>query len=78
MIDANNRSLNDSSYIFGKGRDSVVSKSIRMSKDKDLQSHIRLKRRVTYFKSPLQAQEPLVLSFPFPITRKVDHDNVHK
>jgi hypothetical protein len=39
MIDANNRSLNDSSYIFGKGRDSVVNKSLKMSKDKDLQSH---------------------------------------
>jgi len=36
MIEANNRSLNDSGYIFGKGRDSVVNKSLRMSKDKDL------------------------------------------
>jgi len=29
-------------------------------------------------KSPQKDPEPLVLSFPYPITRKVDHDNVHK
>lgn len=82
IIEANNRSLNDSGYIFGKGRDSVVNKSLRMSKDKDLQSHKLLQRRVTWSKgasnTPLKEPEQLVLSYPFPITRKVDQENVHR
>jgi hypothetical protein len=53
MLDQNNRSqvqssLNDSrEYFFGMGRDSVVSKSIRISKEKGIQSAQLLTRKAT-------------------------------
>ena len=71
----------DMGYVFGKGRDSVVSKSIRISKERELQSAQLLNRKITlaqkskeFGKPTSKIEEPLL--FPFPITRKVDAENL--
>ena len=71
-----NRSLNESGYMFGKGRDSVVNKSNQMKREGvKNQFGIISKRSFENNIEFLNKPEPLALNFPFTDTYKVDMDN---
>lgn len=84
MLDAD-RSMDNSRspYMFGRGRDSVVNKSNMMRRNTQNRLAEKAAKTESFPTSSATMKEepepvPLELMFPFPLTRRVDQENVHK